>query len=291
VLNSDKIIEASPIMGRLSFWLFTTFAGIIIQAMDTFLFDSTIFGPVNSRRLGVSLGINLLPNTYKICNFDCIYCECGWSGLKTEKGKDLPSRQKVSTQLEAKLKEMRREGEKPDTLTFAGNGEPTLHPEFASIIDNTIHLRDMYYPEANIAVLSNATRIDKPNVFAALKKVRHNILKLDSAFEETIRLINRPPQNYSLERTIRSLAAFKGDFILQTMFVKGRYEGKDFDNTTKTETEAWLKVVKRLSPRQVMIYTIARATPCKAVERVDGKTLEKIAQKVKNLGIDTHISA
>src|SRR5680860_573240 len=199
--------------------------------MATFLFDKIIFGPVKSRRLGVSLGINLLPTNVKVCSFDCIYCECGWTPKKYEKKVELPGRVEVREKLEQKLLEMLAENELPDVITFAGNGEPTLHPEFEGIIDDTIELRDKLTPNARIAVLSNATMLHKKEVFNALLKVEDNIQKLDSAFENTVRILDCPNGSFNLHKVVEQLTRFNGKVIIQTMFIGGIYKGEKIDNT------------------------------------------------------------
>ena len=259
--------------------------------MATFLFDKTVFGPVISRRLGISLGINLLPNNKKVCSFDCIYCECGWTPKKYEEKAVLPSRIDVKEKLEAKLLEMSNNNQLPDVITFAGNGEPTLHPDFAEIIDDTIMLRDKIAPNARIAVLSNASMLHKKKVFDALLKIKDNIQKLDSAFEETIQLMDCPRYNFDLKKTIEQLISFNGKVIIQTMFVRGSFEGKKVDNTTEIEISEWLKLVKKINPLQVMIYTIARDTPINTLEKVPLKELEIIASRIRAAGFDVQVSA
>ena len=258
--------------------------------MSTFLFDEIIFGPVESRRLGVSLGINLLPTTAKVCSFDCIYCECGFTPKDYEEKVTLPSREEVREKLDAKLKEMAGEGKLPDVITFAGNGEPTLHRDFAGIIDDTIELRDKLAPEARIAVLSNATTLHRKPVFDALQKIKDNIQKLDSAFEETIRLIDCPRGVFDLERTIEKLVAFQGKVIIQTMFIRGTFKGKIIDNTTEEEISAWLELLKKINPLQVMIYTIARDTPVETLQKVPLDELNSIAERVRAAGLDVQVS-
>jgi len=206
--------------------------------MATFLFDTTIFGPVFSRRLGKSLGINLLPNNRKICNFNCIYCECGITHDSTGVVSSLPTRQNIKVMLEERMKEIIQKKERLDSITFAGNGEPTLHPEFSVIVDDTVELKLKYMPDVNIAVLSNATTIHDKLIVGALNKVDFNILKLDSAIEETQRLINCPNSNFSLEETIKNLKKFKGGLIIQTLFFTGKIKGQYIDNTTKKEVNA-----------------------------------------------------
>lgn len=258
--------------------------------MATFLFDKIIFGPVKSRRLGVSLGINLLPTDVKVCSFDCIYCECGFTPKVYNEKVILPSRAEVRVKLEAKLNEMVAAKELPDVITFAGNGEPTLHPEFPGIIDDTIELRDKITPGARIAVLANATMNHKKPVFDALLKIKDNIQKLDSAFEETVRLLDAPRGHFNLEKVIENLIAFKGKCIIQTMFVRGSFNGQPIDNTTEKEISAWLELIKQINPRQVMIYTIARDTPVDTLEKVPLEELNAIADRVCSAGFDVQVS-
>ncbi len=260
--------------------------------MGTFLFDEIIFGPVTSRRLGVSLGINLLPTKRKICNFNCIYCECGWTRNSDKTAASLPQRREVYEALERKLSGMKEAGEKPDVITYAGNGEPTLHPEFPAIIDDSIALRDKYFPDARIAVLSNATTITDPLVKAALLKVDLNILKLDSAFDATIRIHNQPSVKINVDELISALAAFKGQLIIQTLFLRGTYKTRAIDNTTPRELNAWLEALKKIKPSEVMIYTISRDTPPEGgrLNKVPARELREIASMVEKLGIKTQVS-
>jgi len=258
--------------------------------MATFLFDQIIFGPVKSRRLGVSLGVNLLPTDSKVCSFDCIYCECGWNPKKREKKAVLPTREEVSAKMEEKLLEMTASGELPDVITFAGNGEPTLHPEFEGIIEDTINLRNQLTPKARIAVLSNATMLHKPSVVRALMKVDDNIQKLDSAFEETIRKMDCPSSNFRLADVVGSLKQFNGQVILQTMFLRGTFKGETIDNTVEKEVAAWLKLVIEIKPSQVMIYTIDRDTPASGLEKVKIEELQQIGERVRLMGIKVQVS-
>jgi len=257
--------------------------------MATFLFDSIVFGPIRSRRLGASLGINLLPVSSKVCSFDCIYCECGWTD-SVDKGK-LPTRAEVAKHLDQKLEELLIKGEPLDVITFAGNGEPTLHPEFSEIIDDSIELRNKYFPKAKIAVLSNSTMLNKPKVVKALKKVDQNILKLDSAFDSTIKILNQPRVKFSAAELVKSLISFEGNLIIQTIFLRGSFEGLVIDNTTDLEVNAWLELVKAIRPKEVMIYTIARDTPAVGLEKVLLKDLKAIAAKVEAMGIPVQVSA
>ena len=209
----------------------------------TIIYPSPIFGPVHSRRLGVSLGINLLPSDGKVCSFDCIYCECGFNADHRAR-KPLPTREEVRTALEEKLKDMQANGPTPDVFTFAGNGEPTAHPHFLEIIEDTLALRDKYFPNAKVSVLSNSTFINRPAVFEALNKIDNNILKLDTVNEEYIHLLDRPNDKYSVRQIIEKMKEFKGNCIVQTMFLKGSYLGKDVDNTTDDFVLHWLEAVK-----------------------------------------------
>lgn len=260
--------------------------------MSTFLFDEIIFGPVKSRRLGVSLGINLLPLKRKICNFNCVYCECGWTGESTVISDKLPKRVDVYKALDEKLSSMKSMGSAPDVITYAGNGEPTLHPEFPGIIDDSLVLRDEYFREAKIAVLSNATTVSRPEIKAALLKADMNILKFDSALDPTIQAHNKPLVRINAAELIQDLASFKGKVIIQTLFLRGIVNGHGIDNTTAEEISAWLKALERIRPSEVMIYTISRDTPSGAdLRKVPARELRGIADCVEKMGIKTRVSA
>lgn len=255
----------------------------------TAIYPSPIFGPVRSRRLGVSLGINLLPEDGKVCSFDCIYCECGFNADRRPQ-KPLPTREEVRAALETRLQDMRQNGPVPDVLTFAGNGEPTAHPHFPEIIADTLALRDEYFPKAKVSVLSNSTFIHRPAVFEALSKVDNNILKLDTVDETYIREVDRPAGAYSVESVIECMKAFAGNCIIQTMFLKGSFRGKDMDNTSDAFVLPWLRAVKEISPRQVMIYTIDRETPGHELQKATHEELDRIAALVKEAGIAVSVS-
>jgi len=259
--------------------------------MSTFLFDKIIFGPIKSRRLGVSLGINLLPTNVKLCSFDCIYCECGFNPKTRQVKAELPSRLTVREKLAEQLQKMATDNVLPDVITFAGNGEPTMHPDFAGIVDDTLELRAQFAPNARIAVLSNATMLHKPAVFTALLKVDDNIQKLDSAFEETIQMLDCPNGNFNLANVVEQLTNFGGKVIIQTMFLKGTFKGKIIDNTTEAEIAAWLQLVKKIAPQQVMIYTIDRDTPVETLEKIPLATLNAIAKRLEASGIKVQVSA
>lgn len=251
----------------------------------TALFEDVIFGPVHSRRLGLSLGVNLLPPHAKVCTFDCIYCECGWNDERRG-SRRLNTREEVQSRLEEVLTRMVADGTPPDVITFAGNGEPTIHPDFEAIIDDTIALRDRLCPSAKISVLSNATQLHRADVCRALLRIDNNILKLDSAFDETVRRINNPQQAaYSVARIVEQMAQFRGQMILQTMFLRGELEGERIDNTTREEVEAWLKLVEEIAPARVMIYSLDRDTPCRSLEKVGKEELQAIAEQVEKRGI------
>jgi wyosine [tRNA(Phe)-imidazoG37] synthetase (radical SAM superfamily) len=262
-----------------------------ISRMATFLFEEIIFGPVKSRRLGVSLGINLLPINRKMCNFNCIYCECGWTDKIGKMSNHLPDRTEVFEALENKLSVMKETGQYPDVITFAGNGEPTLHPGFPGIIDDTLILRDKYFPNAKIVVLSNATTITDPDVKEALLKVDKNILKLDSAYDSTVKIHNQSGVKFKVEDLIENLASFRGKLIIQTLFLRGIYNGTVIDNTTDVEIEAWLRAIEKIKPSEVMIYTISRDTPeGSQLKKIPLRELRRIAGLVESMGIRTQVS-
>lgn len=248
------------------------------------IFPSPIFGPIHSRRLGVSLGINLLPADGKVCSFDCIYCECGFNDEHRAKSK-LPTREEVRTALEEKLRDMQANGPAPDVLTFAGNGEPTAHPHFPEIIEDTLALRDKYFPNAKVSVLSNSTFIDRPAVFDALNKIDNNILKLDTVNEEYIHLLDQPNGKYSVRKIIDLMKQFNGNCIVQTMFLKGTHQGKDMNNTTDEYVLPWLEAVREIAPRQVMIYTIDRETPDHDLQKATREELDRIVELIERAGI------
>ncbi len=257
--------------------------------MAGFLFHDIIFGPVKSRRLGVSLGINPLPVKSKLCTFDCIYCECGWTDDHKIEKREIPSRETLHDYLERKLIELKESEIIPDSLTFAGNGEPTLHPQFGGIIEDTIALRDQYFPQAKVTVLTNSTTLYRPEVAEALKKIDQNILKLDAGTEETYRKINQPGSNIRLADIVENLIRFEGNIILQTLFVRGNYRDTYIDNTREEELRIWLNHIEKIKPAYVMIYPIDRATPAEELEKVPTEELEQIASRVNELGVATRV--
>ena len=255
----------------------------------TSLYDNIIFGPIRSRRLGLSLGVNLLPIESKLCSFDCIYCECGWNADNQGK-KRFNAREDVYNMLDETLQKMVAAGTPPDVITFAGNGEPTMHPDFENIINDTIALRDKHCPAAKVSVLSNATQIHREDVRRALGRVDNNILKLDSAFDATVQLMNKPQGNYTVARTVELLKSFEGNLIIQTMFLRGEYLGQRVNNTTEEEVSAWLELVKEISPKQVMVYSLDRDTPCQTIYKVEKDELRAIADRVEALGIAVSVA-
>lgn len=254
--------------------------------MQTVLFHSTIFGPIHSRRLGISLGINLMPNDGKICSFDCLYCEAGFNAQGPGHA-GVPSRETVKRQLKKKLEQMRAENQPLDVITFSGNGEPTLHPHFKDVVHDVLLLRNRYYPQARVSVLSNSTMASKPEVQKALRLVDNNILKLDSAVPATMRLINRPVSpDVQPEGVIADLAAFDGHCIVQTMMLRGQHEGHVVDNTTDAEVTALIEAYRQIRPSEVMLYTIDRQTPEQNLQKVPLDELNRIAARIQQ---ETHI--
>jgi wyosine [tRNA(Phe)-imidazoG37] synthetase (radical SAM superfamily) len=248
--------------------------------------EDTVFGPIRSRRLGNSLGINLLPREGKLCNFDCIYCECGWNA--DGRGDTLlPTREQVRQRLETKLSALAAEGIPVDSITFSGDGEPTLHPDFPGIIDDTIALRGRYYPGAAISVLSNATRVHIDAVFDALRKVDAPILKLDAPTAELCALINRPAPGYDPAAVVKAMESFGGDFILQTMFLRAPF----FDSSAPEVLLPWMDIVRHLHPRQVMVYTLDRPAPLSGLSPFSAAELKELMQPLINEGYNIQIRA
>jgi len=257
--------------------------------MATFLFDDVVFGPVTSRRFGVSLGMNLLPPGIKFCSFNCIYCECGWTAPAGTRPHNFPSREEIKDKLQRSLLELKEKNIVPDNITFAGNGEPTLHPDFPGIVDDTLALRNTWFPAALVSVLSNSSQIHRQEIFDALLKVDQNVLKLDTAVQRTFEILNQPLAPVKVEDIIERLCRFGGRLILQSLFIRGTYKGNLVDNTTAEETDAWLKAVERIRPRLVMIYPIARDTPVQGLEKIPGEELRSLASKVEALGIRAEV--
>ena len=250
------------------------------------LFNSIVYGPIRSRRLGISLGVNLMPTTAKLCSFDCVYCECGWN--QSVMNPQLPTREQVYKALSAQLSSLKIQ---PEVITFSGNGEPTMHPDFLRIIQDTCALRDQYCPSAKVSVLSNSTQLGRKDVVEALRLCDNRILKLDSAIDSTMRLIDQPINHQlTVAQVIEWLRVFNGDFILQTCFLRGENHGLVIDNTTPHELEAWYQAVDILHPKQVMIYVIDRATPLQTLEKIPAEQMQSIAQPLRDKGIDVIVS-
>lgn len=247
-------------------------------------FDDIVFGPISSRRLGASLGVNILPTKGKLCNFDCIYCECGWN----EDGavdRTLPSFEQISSALRSRIPALNNQGVKIDSITFSGNGEPTLHPDFHKVVDLVIELRDRYYPSAKVSVLSNAAMLAKKEIREALKRVDNPILKIDASDEDLISLINKPVGAYSLENTIKWMKEFDGNFVLQTMFLRS----PDFDLSQPEQIQAWSDIVRYLKPREIMVYTIDRETPDKRLGKYTVQQMQEFTKALADEGYNIQI--
>lgn len=258
--------------------------------MGTFLFETPVFGPIISRRLGVSLGVNLLPTDGKVCSFNCLYCECGLNEQRKSKRALMPTLDQVVEALEKRLLEMRDNNDSLDVITFAGNGEPTIHPDFLPIMERTIALRDAYFPEVKISVLANSVHLDRVGVVQALKKVDNAILKLDSAIEDTFQIINHPNGAVTVSDIIQYLVNFDGAKIMQTLFCYGSYKGKTFDNTTDNELSALVSAYKRIQPERIMIYSLSRDTPIDTIYQVEKDKLESIAHRLRDEGFIVEVA-
>lgn len=257
--------------------------------MSTIIYPSPIFGPVHSRRLGISLGINLMPGDGKVCTFDCVYCECGFNKDFRPKS-PRPTKEEVSKALESKLCEMEKEGQLPDVLTFAGNGEPTCHPDFPAIVDEVLALRDKYCPAAKVSVLSNSTMIGRKEVFDALCRLDNNILKLDTVDADYIRRVDRPVIRYDVDELIERMKDFKGRLIVQTMFMNGESEGADVSNVSDRYVLPWMEAVCAIAPKEVMIYTIDRETPDHDLRKATHEQLDRIAEMLRARGVVVQVS-
>ncbi len=247
-------------------------------------FDEIVFGPISSRRLGSSLGVNVLPTRGKLCNFDCIYCECGWN-KDGKSDKHFPSLSDVEAALQVKLEGLAKNGVEVDSITFSGNGEPTLNPDFASIVDVTIRLRDQYFPSAKISVLSNATMLGREDILKALMRVDNPILKIDASSDELIAKINKPQGSYSLDKVVEKMRTFNGDFVLQTMFLKS----DAFDAQKNGALERWIEIVRELKPREVMVYTIDRETPDKSLQKCSVEQMREYVSPLLEEGYNVQI--
>jgi len=247
-------------------------------------FDEIVFGPIFSRRLGSSLGVNLLPSKGKLCNFDCIYCECGWNkdGISD---KVFPETSDVEKALEMKMSKAASEGVPVDSITFSGNGEPTMHPDFPQIIDITLRLRDRYFPHAKVSVLSNATLIGRKAVAEALMKVDNPILKLDGSDDGLVMKMNKPVGHYSVDEVVDGLKAFRGNFVLQTMFLRSA----DVDTASPEALSRWMDIVREVRPREIMVYTIDRETPDKTLGKYTVEEMTAFVQPLIDEGFKVQV--
>lgn len=258
--------------------------------MQRVLFHSTIFGPIHSRRLGASLGVNLSPVDGKICSFDCLYCEAGFNAQGPGTS-GLPPRAEVRRLLAEKLERMRSEGERLDAITFSGNGEPTLHPDFEGVISDTIELRDRFFPQVKISVLSNATQLHRPDVVRALRRVDANILKLDSALPGTFAALDRPASpSLTPDKVIPLIAQFGDQAVVQTMLLRGTVDGHDVDNTTPAHIDALTDALRTIGPRLVMLYSIDRPTPARNLEKIPAAELESVASRLRLEGFNVQVN-
>lgn len=259
----------------------------IQHIMSTILYPSPIVGPIHSRRLGISLGVNVNPCDGKICTFDCIYCEVGYNASRRTTS-PRPTRSHIAGCLERKLKEMRAGASALDVITFSGNGEPTGHPDFLGIMEDTIRLRDTYYPEAKVSVLTNSTLACRPEVHRALMLADNNIMKLDTIDPEYIGRVDRPVSKaFDVEKTIKEMQSFEGHCIVQTMFMNGTDDlGHDVSNTSDKFVAPWIEAIRRIRPSEVMIYTIDRETPCRTLRKATHDELNNIRDRVAAEGIE-----
>ncbi|MBN8692076.1 MAG: radical SAM protein [Bacteroidetes bacterium] len=252
------------------------------------LFDKIVFGPIVSRRFGKSLGINLLPLDNKVCNFNCIYCECGWTNLKNTKVK-YTSYGDIVSAMQIKFKELGQKADLPDVITFAGNGEPTMHPQFLRIIEDTIRLRNLYMPKVKIVILSNGVLMNKPDVLEALLKVDLCVMKFDAGNDKLFKVIDQPLNNKSIDWYVQNLKKLEDKLIIQSIFLKGMFKNEYINSTDESNLNDWLNYIKQLHPNEVMIYTIDRETPAKELQKIPSETLSNIALRVNDAGIKAKV--
>lgn len=258
--------------------------------MSGILFDKIIFGPIQSRRLGRSLGINLLPDTVKVCSMNCIYCECGWGSIDKMQLSELLSAEDMIPVLRERFEQMHRDNVKIDSITYSGNGEPTVHPQFEEITQAIIRLRNLYYPQTIITCLSNSTQLHRIGVLEALKSIDNPLMKLDAGTQSTFERLNKPYSKLQIDDICENLRKFEGKLSIQTLFLRGKMEDNTvIDNTTPDEVSAWLKRLEYINPQRVILYPIDRETPLKSLEKIDKDILGEIARKVQSLGMSTEI--
>lgn len=240
---------------------------------------SIVYGPVRSRRLGLSLGINILPSGYKLCSFNCLYCQYGWTPKPTLNPtyqiKDLPQPKEVSDALEKSLRQIIRQRMKLDSITFSGNGEPTLHPDLAETVEKAKTLRDRYVPQAKLTILSNSSTVGRKEVREALEMLDLKVMKLDAGSESLVHQLNAPAVPFYLAEIVDGLKRLKG-VILQSLFVQGRVTNADSDSV-----ELWLQKVNEIQPRLVQVYSLDRAPAERRLWKVNRATLEWIASQVR----------
>ena len=250
--------------------------------MSTFLWESIAFGPIHSRRLGQSLGINLMPVDEKICTFNCLYCECGWTLEKNLNAREPYPLETVMDAVEHKLADCRAHGTPVDSLTFSGNGEPTLYPWFDQVIDRLIVLRDKYYPQAVITCLSNATQLFRPEIITALQRIENPMLKLDAGTQAMLNTVNAPIVPVDIEQVTDQLCTFNGNLVIQTLFFSGEREGRAFD----PEWSQWLARIRRIRPKRIVIYSLDRETPALDLHKFDKAYLDGIVAKLRAEGFN-----
>ncbi|MBQ8055824.1 MAG: radical SAM protein [Paludibacteraceae bacterium] len=258
--------------------------------MSSILWDKIVFGPIHSRRVGVSLGINIMPISGKVCSFDCIYCECGWN-KDGKKNQHIPTLEEIENAIKNRFAELSKEGIIVNSISFTGNGEPTLHKNFPEIIDLTINYRNLYLKDSQISVFTNSTFLHKEEVRNALMKIDNPILKLDAGNNELITLINQPNKSYDIDEVTENMKLFNGNFIIQTLFLKGENNGKNIDNTNQENTNQWIKKVIEVHPREVMAYTLDRETPSNTLKIATYEEIEQITKPLVEAGIKVQINA
>ncbi len=238
-----------------------------------------IYGPVRSRRLGLSLGINLLPTDYKVCSYNCLYCQYGWTPRRSLNPahalKDLPQPAEVRVALEKALRSVVRKRAKLDAVTFSGNGESTLHPEFPEIVDLAAALRDRYLPQLKLAILSNSSTVPREEIRAALNRLDARMMKLDAGSEEIVHQLNGPAPPFYLKEIVDGLKQLK-DVILQSLFVQGRICNADPDAIAQ-----WIERVREIRPALVQIYSLDRVPADARIWKINLPTLEWIANQVR----------
>ena len=239
------------------------------------LHPGIIYGPVRSRRLGASLGLNILPVNYKLCSFDCIYCQCGWTAVCTidpvDRLADFPAPENFGEALKSTL----REQKEIDNITFSGNGEPTLHPRFEELVDIAKQLKEEHFPEAKLGVLSNSSTVSYENVPRALAKLDFRIMKLEAGSPETFRKINRPHKGIDYGAILSGLKSLD-EVTLQTMFVDG-----STSNTSNREVREWMERVGEIKPMNAQIYSLHRPPADSSLREVSAERLREIAAQTE----------